>query len=99
MTIDITVNPGSTTANKTGGWRTYIPHTDKEHCISCGTCARVCPENCVKMVTPPSEGGAGGGSAPEGKQKPETNYDFCKGCGVCAEECPVKVIKMELEKK
>jgi pyruvate ferredoxin oxidoreductase delta subunit len=99
MFIDITVNPGSTKKNKTGGWRTFIPHTDKEHCISCGTCARVCPENCIKMIIPPpSEGGAGGGSG-EGRPKPETDYDFCKGCGLCAEECPVKVIKMELEKK
>jgi len=88
MPIDITVKPGSTTKNKTGGWRTYIPHTDKEHCISCGTCARVCPENCIKMT-----------DQPDGKQKPQTDYDFCKGCGLCAEECPVKVIKMELEKK
>jgi pyruvate ferredoxin oxidoreductase delta subunit len=88
MSIDTTVTSGSTTKNKTGGWRTYIPKTDKEHCISCGTCARVCPESCVTMV-----------DTPEGKKKPETDYNFCKGCGVCAAECPVKVIKMELEKK
>jgi pyruvate ferredoxin oxidoreductase delta subunit len=99
MTIDITVQPGSTIINHTGGWRTFRPRTDLEHCISCGTCARVCPENCVKMIPSPSEGGAGGGSAPDAKPKPQTDYDFCKGCGVCAEECPVKVIKMELEKK
>jgi pyruvate ferredoxin oxidoreductase delta subunit len=87
MSIDITVSPGSTKTNKTGGWRTFRPQTDLEHCISCGTCARVCPENCVKMIEQ------------DGKQKPQTDYDFCKGCGVCAAECPVKVIKMELEKK
>jgi Pyruvate/2-oxoacid:ferredoxin oxidoreductase delta subunit len=52
MNIDITVNPGSTVTNKTGGWRTFRPLTDLEHCISCGTCARVCPENCVKMTAP-----------------------------------------------
>jgi pyruvate ferredoxin oxidoreductase delta subunit len=88
MPINITCDPSSTKNNKTGGWRTYIPRTDKEHCISCGTCARVCPENCIKMI-----------DQPEGRPKPETDYNFCKGCGVCAEECPVKVIKMEMEKK
>jgi 2-oxoacid:acceptor oxidoreductase delta subunit (pyruvate/2-ketoisovalerate family) len=88
MPINITCDPGSTKKNKTGGWRTYVPKIDKERCISCGACARVCPENCIKMV-----------DLPEGRPKPETDYDFCKGCGVCAEECPVKCIKMELEKK
>jgi len=88
MSIDITVKPGSTIANHTGGWRTFRPKTDLEHCISCATCARVCPESAVKMI-----------DQPDGKKKPQTDYDFCKGCGVCASECPVKVIKMELEKK
>ncbi|MDD5528378.1 MAG: 4Fe-4S binding protein [Patescibacteria group bacterium] len=88
MSINITVSPGSTTINKTGGWRTFRPSTDLARCISCATCARVCPENCIKMI-----------DQTEGKPKPKTDYDFCKGCGVCAEECPVKVIKMELERK
>jgi pyruvate ferredoxin oxidoreductase delta subunit len=100
MPINITVNPGSTIINKTGGWRTFRPYTDMEHCISCGTCARVCPENCIKMIAPSLSQGEGGGEvASDGKLKPKTDYDFCKGCGVCAEECPVKVITMELEKK
>jgi pyruvate ferredoxin oxidoreductase delta subunit len=107
MPINITCDSGSSVTNHTGGWRTFRPQTDLEHCISCGTCARVCPENCIKMVPPPSEGGGGGGSesplfSKEGLGvvlKPQTDYNFCKGCGVCAAECPVKVIKMELEKK
>ena len=85
--MDITAKPGSTTNNKTGGWRTFIPKTDYAKCIGCGTCARVCPETAVIMDT----SGA--------KPKPITDYDFCKGCGLCATECPVKAITMELEKK
>lgn len=85
--MDITTKPASTVNNKTGGWRTYIPKVDLKKCIGCGICAKVCPENAIKMVKVKSE------------TKQQTNYDFCKGCGICAAECPVKAIEMELEKK
>jgi pyruvate ferredoxin oxidoreductase delta subunit len=85
--MKITADPGSTIKNKTGGWRTFIPKTDMNTCISCGNCARVCPESAVSMINK------------EVKIQPETDYDFCKGCGLCAAECPVKAIKMELESK
>jgi len=87
MKHKITATPGSTRINKTGGWRTFIPRTDYNICIGCGTCSRVCPEYCIKMTDI------------EGKKKPVNDYDYCKGCGICAEECPVKAIRMELEKK
>ena len=86
--MDLTAKPGSTKANKTGGWRTFIPRTDYGKCTGCGTCAKVCPESAITMV-----------KNKEGKQKPQTDYDFCKGCGLCAAECPVKAITMELDKK
>jgi pyruvate ferredoxin oxidoreductase delta subunit len=86
--INTSVKPGSTTINPTGGWRTYIPKTDFNKCIGCGTCSRVCPESAVVME-----------KQSDGKQKPKTDLDFCKGCGLCAKECPVKAIVMELETK
>lgn len=87
MKIPVVSQPASTIVNKTGGWRTYIPATDFEKCIGCGTCSRVCPEGCIAMINKAN------------KNKPETDFDFCKGCGVCAVECPVKCIKMNLEAK
>ncbi len=86
--LNINAKATSTTNNKTGGWRTFKPNTDLDKCISCGICAKVCPEGCVLMQ-----------KQKDGTLKPKTDYDYCKGCGLCAAECPVKCIKMELEEK
>ena len=85
--MKLTSSPLSAVKNKTGGWRTFIPKTDYEQCVGCGTCAKICPEACIAMV----KKGA--------KLAPKTDYDYCKGCGLCAKECPVKCIKMELDEK
>lgn len=39
--------PGSSTKNKTGSWRTFKPILDKEKCIDCGNCILFCPEGCI----------------------------------------------------
>ncbi len=88
MKINLTAKPSSTIKNKTGGWRTYIPKRDLKKCIGCGTCARICPENAIRMI-----------KNKKGKLQPKVDYNFCKGCGLCASECPVKAIRMELDKK
>jgi pyruvate ferredoxin oxidoreductase delta subunit len=87
MNIPIITQPGSTIVNKTGGWRTYKPETDLLKCISCGTCARVCPDGIVSMQKKGD------------KLKPITNLNYCKGCGLCALECPVKAINMIIDTK
>jgi len=85
--MKITSSPSSSRKNKTGGWRTFIPKTDFEKCIGCGTCTRVCPETAIDMIKK------------NNKSVPKTDYDYCKGCGLCATECPVKAIRMDLDKK
>lgn len=89
MKINLSIKPNTTLANKTGSWRTYRPKTDYNKCISCGTCASVCPDGVIKMVKLKNYE----------KLKPLTDYNYCKGCGVCAAECPVKAIAMLLEEK
>ena len=76
--------PGSTKANKTGGWRTFRPVILQDKCIKCYTCWKVCPDNAIKV----KEDGT-----------VYVDYDYCKGCLICFNECPAKAIKKELEKK
>jgi len=87
MKTKITVKPGSTESNKTGGWRTFKPHYDESKCIGCGLCEKICPDMAISMVEK------------NGKKKIKIDYDFCKGCGLCAAECPMKCITMKLDKK
>ncbi|MCF7860146.1 4Fe-4S binding protein [Patescibacteria group bacterium] len=79
-----TTKPGSALNNKTGDWRTSKPVIDKNICIGCSRCAKLCPDACILMKLDK-----------EGKLKAEVDYDYCKGCGLCAAECPVKAILMK----
>lgn len=83
--INLTTKPNTSLNNRTGSWRTYRPLINYSTCISCGLCAKICPEGCVAMES----------SSQKKKPEPKINYDYCKGCGLCAQECPVKTIKME----
>lgn len=78
----ITSVPSS--ANLTGGWKTFRPILDEEKCIKCNICWKFCPDVSV-IVT---EDGT-----------PEFDYDHCKGCGICAYECPKDAIEMVLEEE
>ena len=80
----IIIKSGSTTENKTGGWRTFKPIVDPAKCVKCGICEKFCPEGIIDID--PEKGAI-------------MNYDYCKGCGICAHECPTKAITMILEKK
>jgi pyruvate ferredoxin oxidoreductase delta subunit len=76
--------PGTSLANKTGGWRTFMPVFDKTKCNGCGICSMSCPEGCMfgDKVT-----------------KFDADLDYCKGCGICANVCPTKCISMVKEEK
>ena len=40
---------GSTVANKTGGWRTFVPKWDKEKCKQCMICWQFCPDDSIPV--------------------------------------------------
>jgi pyruvate ferredoxin oxidoreductase delta subunit len=85
--MKINVQPNTTIKNKTGGWRTYYPIVDSQKCITCGLCAKVCPEGIISKDTKNS------------KEYYHADLAYCKGCGLCAAECPVIAITMAIDKK
>ncbi len=60
------------------------PETGEERCISCCLCARICPTQCIRLVT----------SGEERKVIDEYDVDLghCLFCGLCAEVCPEEAI-------
>jgi NADH-quinone oxidoreductase chain I len=60
------------------------PQTGEERCISCCLCARICPTQCIRLVT----------SGEERKVIDEYDIDLghCLFCGLCAEVCPEEAI-------
>jgi NADH-quinone oxidoreductase subunit I len=66
--------------------------SQKLRCTACGTCARVCPTQCIWIVR---------GKDPEtGRPKPVPTAfwidgNTCMNCGSCAEFCPFDAIRMD----
>ena len=50
-----------------------------DDCLSCGSCAGVCPISAIS----------------EGDGKYEIDADACVECGTCADTCPVSAISQE----
>ena len=53
---------------------------DRDHCVACGCCVKVCPRGAVQVVR--------GVFA-------QVEEALCVGCGKCAKACPASVIGME----
>jgi NADH-quinone oxidoreductase chain I len=60
------------------------PDTGEERCISCCLCAKICPTQCIRLVT----------TGEERKVIEEYDVDLghCLFCGLCAEVCPEEAI-------
>ena len=60
------------------------PESGEERCISCCLCAKICPTQCIRLVTSGEE------------RKVIDTYDVdlghCLFCGLCAEVCPEEAI-------
>ena len=67
---------------------------EKQRCTACGTCARVCPPQCI-WITRDSDPETG-----KPVRTPKTftiDTDMCMNCGLCAEFCPFDAIIMDHE--
>ncbi|WP_455539194.1 4Fe-4S dicluster domain-containing protein [Terrisporobacter sp.] len=53
---------------------------DKEYCVACGSCAKACPLQIIRI---------------EQGVFAQIDYDKCVGCGKCAKTCPASVINIE----
>lgn len=56
-----------------------------ERCISCGICARVCPDASIELVEAQSE--------EFDKKYPSIDYNTCSFCGYCVEFCPKEALE------
>ncbi len=57
-----------------------IHKLDMETCISCGACARICPNSTIDMVDTETDKGT--------KKMPQVNLERCLFCVLCEEVCP-----------
>ncbi|MBN1347367.1 MAG: 4Fe-4S binding protein [Phycisphaerae bacterium] len=54
-----------------------MAHTITDECITCGTCADVCPEGAIS----------------EGDEVYTIDAQKCTDCATCVDECPVSAIQ------
>lgn len=71
--------PGSSTRQLTGQWRSKVPKRDDSKCHRCGICWIYCPDAALYLNK-------------QGYY--EVDLDHCKGCGICAFECWADAIVM-----
>ncbi len=68
-------------------------HIDKEKCVECGRCAKVCPYNAIANNKRPCEKACKIGAISMNEDKcAAINYDKCISCGACVYMCPFGAI-------
>ncbi len=64
-------------------------HIDKQKCVECGKCAKVCPYNAIANFKRPCENACKVGAIHMAKSgEAEIDADKCIACGSCVYQCP-----------
>jgi NADH-quinone oxidoreductase chain I len=72
-----------------------LHQNDLSKCISCGSCARICPNKCIKMTPAGVKEIKKGDKIIKKEVKHPSFFEGrCMFCGLCVEVCPVKSLKM-----
>ena len=69
----------------------YIPNINKDKCVGCGKCTKVCPMDAITVYV--SENPA------IRKKHAILNENICLGCGVCVKNCPTQAISLVKRKE
>ena len=56
-----------------------VAQVDKNTCVGCSACVRVCPVDAIRMED----------------NKAIVDPDICIDCGACVSECPVEAIEQK----
>lgn len=67
---------------------------DREKCISCGACYRVCPKTVIAKIDASAKVYVACSTKCRGKEVMDACKNGCIGCGLCAKNCPEGAIKM-----
>jgi len=88
----VVANPANTVAKNLSGSRVgFLPVLHQEHCIHCGICDMVCPDNCLVWDVVRE------GDGTWYTQLRGIDYHFCKGCRACIDSCPTGAMTKERE--
>lgn len=69
----------------------YIPNINKEKCIGCGKCNKVCPMDAIKVEQSTDKNST--------NKLAKLNENICLGCGVCVKNCPTSAISLMRRKE
>ena len=66
---------------------------DKEKCVKCGKCIKVCPYNAIMKLERPCAKVCGMNAIKSDEYgRADINYDMCVSCGMCLANCPFGAI-------
>ena len=64
----------------------YLPVINKDKCVACGKCTKVCPMEAIKIESTNKKD--------SNSKSAKLDENICLGCGVCVKSCPTNAINL-----